>query len=69
MTTLLSLKESERTQIGSASMPGQLDLESRAWVDALGATGVEHARALERLHDLLLRAAYTEANRRQHLYA
>jgi RNA polymerase sigma-70 factor, ECF subfamily len=68
MTTLLSLKESERTQIGSASMPGQLDLESRAWVDALGATGVEHARALERLHDLLLRAAYTEAGRRQHLY-
>jgi RNA polymerase sigma-70 factor, ECF subfamily len=68
MTTLLSLTESERTQIGSASMPGQLDLESRAWVDALGTTGVEHARALERLHDLLLRAAYTEANRRQHLY-
>jgi RNA polymerase sigma-70 factor (ECF subfamily) len=68
MTTLLSLTESERTQIGSASMPGQLDLESRAWVDALGATGVEHARALERLHDFLLRAAYTEANRRQHLY-
>src|SRR5918994_2867704 len=68
MTTLLSLKESERTQIGSASMPGQLDLESRAWVDALSATGVEHARAFERLHDLLLRAAYTEAGRRQHLY-
>jgi RNA polymerase sigma-70 factor, ECF subfamily len=68
MTTLLSLKESERTQIGSASMPVQLDLESRAWVDALGTTGVEHARTLERLHDLLLGAAYTEANRRQHLY-
>jgi RNA polymerase sigma-70 factor (ECF subfamily) len=68
MTTLLSLTESERTRIGSASMPGQLDLESRAWVDALGATGVEHARALERLHDLVLRAAYTEAGRRQHLY-
>jgi RNA polymerase sigma-70 factor, ECF subfamily len=68
MTTLLSLTESERTQIGSASMPGQLDLESRGWVDALRATGVEHARALERLHDLLLRAAYTEAGRRQHLY-
>src|SRR4029453_15322668 len=68
MTTLLSLKESEGTQIGSASMPGQLDLESRAWVDALGATGVEHARALERLHALLLRAPSTEGGPRQHLY-
>ena len=68
MSTFLSLTESEGTQIGSASMPGQLDLESRAWIDALGTTGVAHARALERLHDLLLRAAYTEANRRQHLY-
>jgi hypothetical protein len=37
MTTLLSLTESERTQIGSASMPGQLDLESRAWVERTSA--------------------------------
>jgi RNA polymerase sigma-70 factor (ECF subfamily) len=37
-------------------------------MDALQATGVERARAFERLHDLLLRAARAEAHRRRHLY-
>jgi RNA polymerase sigma-70 factor, ECF subfamily len=46
----------------------ELDVESRAWIDGLRATGVERARALERLHDLLLRAARAEAHRRRHLY-
>ena len=50
------------------SLPQELDAESRAWVDGLRATGTEHVRALERLHDLLLRAAYAEARRRGHLY-
>ena len=46
----------------------QFDSESRAWIEALRATGAEHTRALERLHDLLLRAAYRESQRRRHLY-
>jgi RNA polymerase sigma-70 factor (ECF subfamily) len=50
------------------SLPEELDAESRAWVDGLRATGLEHARVLERLHDLLLRAAHAEARRRRHLY-
>src|SRR4051812_22228840 len=50
------------------SLPQELDAESRAWVDGLRATGSEHARALERLHDLLLRAAHAEARRRGHFY-
>jgi RNA polymerase sigma-70 factor (ECF subfamily) len=59
---------SERTQIASSSTFRQLDLESRAWIEGLRATGPERARALEQLHDLLLRAAHREARRRQTLY-
>jgi RNA polymerase sigma-70 factor, ECF subfamily len=59
---------SERTESRTAPLPEQLDVESRGWVDGLRAEGVERARALERLHELLLRAAYTEAHRRRHLY-
>jgi RNA polymerase sigma-70 factor (ECF subfamily) len=50
------------------SLPQRLDVESRAWVEGLRATGASRAAALERLHDLLLRAAYSEAHRRRHLY-
>ena len=50
------------------SLPEELDAESRSWVNGLRATGPEHARVLERLHDLLLRAAHAEARRRRHLY-
>jgi RNA polymerase sigma-70 factor (ECF subfamily) len=46
----------------------QLDLESRAWLDGLRAAGADRSAALERLHDLLLRAAYAEAGRRRDLY-
>src|SRR5918993_20231 len=66
MTRLMVAVEPERVQIRPGS--AQLDLESRAWIEGLRATGAEHARALERLHDLLLRAAYSEAQRRRHLY-
>ena len=59
---------SERVQIASGSAPRQLDLESRAWIEGLSATGAEHAAAIERLHELLLRATFAEARRRQHLY-
>src|SRR5262245_19349875 len=50
------------------SWPDALDLESRTWVEGLRATGAERAAALERLHDLLFRAAHAEARRRRHLY-
>ena len=66
MSRLTVAVEPERVQIPSGSVP--LDLESRVWIEGLRATGAEHSRALERLHDLLLRAAYSEAQRRQHLY-
>ena len=59
---------SERTESRTAALPEQLDVESRGWVNGLRAEGVERARALERLHELLLRAAYAEAHRRRHLY-
>jgi RNA polymerase sigma-70 factor (ECF subfamily) len=44
--------------------PGQLDPESRAWVDALRAKDEE---AIARLHGLLLRAAHFEVARRRPL--
>lgn len=50
------------------SLPREVDAESRSWVDDLRATGPRHAQVLERLHDLLLRAAHAEAHRRSHLY-
>jgi RNA polymerase sigma-70 factor, ECF subfamily len=46
----------------------ELDPESRGWIEALRGPGVERSLALERLHDLLRRAAYAEAARRRHLY-
>jgi RNA polymerase sigma-70 factor, ECF subfamily len=65
MSSLL-LRVGERTQNAPARRQ-ELDAESRAWIDGLLATGVERARALDRLHGLLLRAAHAEAHRR-HLY-
>jgi RNA polymerase sigma-70 factor (ECF subfamily) len=41
-----------------------LDAESQDWLDALRATGPEHDRAVQRLHELLLRAAHFEVHRR-----
>jgi RNA polymerase sigma-70 factor, ECF subfamily len=40
------------------------DPESQDWLDALRATGPEHDRAVQRLHELLLRAAHFEVRRR-----
>ena len=65
MNSLLTPVESEPVQI---AVPRELDPDSRAWVESLRATGPEGAAALERLHDLLLRAAYSEARRRRHVY-
>ncbi|MGE5274115.1 MAG: RNA polymerase sigma factor [Verrucomicrobiota bacterium] len=58
----------EQTRPEPAVSPRDLDAESRAWIDGLRATGPEHVRTLDRLHELLLRAAYAEAGRRRHLY-
>jgi RNA polymerase sigma-70 factor (ECF subfamily) len=52
----------------AAAAPGHLELESRAWLEGLRASGPEQAAMLERLHDLVLRAAHAEAGRRRHLY-
>ena len=51
-----------------ASVQRELDSESRAWIDGLRASGSAHSDALERLHDLLVRAAFAEARWRGHLY-
>jgi RNA polymerase sigma-70 factor (ECF subfamily) len=48
--------------------PREPDLESRGWIEALQGSGDERSAAIARLHDLLLRAAHTEAARRRHLY-
>lgn len=66
MNSLL-LRVAERTHKAPARRQ-ELDAESRAWLDGLRATGIERARALDRLQDLLLRAAHAEAHRRHHLY-
>jgi RNA polymerase sigma-70 factor, ECF subfamily len=65
VNTLLRVRE--RTQDVPARRR-ELDADSRAWLDGLRATGVERARALDRLHELLLRAARAEAHRRRRLY-
>jgi RNA polymerase sigma-70 factor, ECF subfamily len=41
------------------------NLETRAWLDALGAGGAERERAVARLHELLLRGARFELSRRR----
>src|ERR687897_3349356 len=65
---LLAQVESEGTESQTTGRTDQLDVESRAWVDGLRAAGAGRAQALERLHDLLLRAAHAEAHRRHHRY-
>jgi len=44
---------------------GDTDEDSRAWIAALGADGVEHRDAVARLHELLLKAARFEVTRRR----
>ena len=65
MSRLLTPVEPERVQIAE---PQELDPDSRSWLEGLRATGAARASALERLHDLLLRASYSEARRRRHAY-
>ena len=57
----------ERERTSEPALAGALDAESREWIRSLRAEGDERARAVERLHGLLLRAARREAHRRRHL--
>jgi RNA polymerase sigma-70 factor (ECF subfamily) len=53
---------------GTASVARVLDVESREWIEALRADGDGRRTALERLHELLVRAARFEINRRRHAF-
>jgi RNA polymerase sigma-70 factor (ECF subfamily) len=56
----------ERVEPASADAPrARLDDDSRAWVEALRGQGPEREEATARLHELLLRAARFEVNRRR----
>jgi RNA polymerase sigma-70 factor (ECF subfamily) len=68
VTRLLASVDTEQTRPEPAVSPRDLDAESRAWIDGLRGTNPEHVRTLNRLHELLLRAAFAEAGRRRHLY-
>ena len=68
MASLLTPVERERRQRAVDAVRMELDSESRGWVEDLRSTGAARARALERLHRLLLTAARSEARRRRHLY-
>jgi RNA polymerase sigma-70 factor (ECF subfamily) len=48
---------------------GRLDAESQDWLDALTGTGRRRQQAIERLHELLLRAARFELARRRRALA
>jgi RNA polymerase sigma-70 factor (ECF subfamily) len=48
---------------------GRLDAESQEWLDALTGTGRRQQAAVERLHELLLRAARFELGRRRRALA
>ncbi|HEX6713063.1 MAG TPA: sigma-70 family RNA polymerase sigma factor [Thermoleophilaceae bacterium] len=45
-----------------------MDAESREWIEGLQADGEGRRAALERLHELLVRAARFEINRRRHAF-
>jgi len=49
---------------GRRASPTTPDSESRAWIAELSGQGPGHAEAVERLHELLLRAARFEVSRR-----
>ena len=51
--------------VASVAPAASLDLESRAWIDALGDEGAVRDDAVARLHALLLRAARFEVARRR----
>lgn len=60
--------ESEDAQAAAVQAARTLDPESRIWLEGLKATSPRRSDAVEQLHDLLLRAARHEAQRRRYLY-
>jgi len=54
-----------RTPASTSLAPLSEASESSAWLDALRASGPVHDHAVERLHELLLRAARFEISRRR----
>jgi RNA polymerase sigma-70 factor, ECF subfamily len=68
VSTLLTQVDQERTHAPETAPSRALDAESRAWVAGLRGAGPEYVRTLDRLHELLLRAAFAEARRRRHFY-
>jgi RNA polymerase sigma-70 factor (ECF subfamily) len=49
----------------AASDPGRAETDSRAWLRVLRGSGPERDKAVERLHELLVRAARFEVSRRR----
>jgi RNA polymerase sigma-70 factor, ECF subfamily len=47
------------------NVASQVDRESKAWLERLSSTGPERQAAIAELHELLLRAASFEVNRRR----
>ena len=66
--TLVPSVDSEHAHTAAAEAERTLDPESRIWLEGLKAAGSPRPEAVEQLHDLLLRAARHEAQRRRHLY-
>ena len=58
-----------RPKASLATGKRRLDAESQEWLDALTGTGRRQQQAIERLHDLLLRAARFELARRRRALA
>ena len=59
------LKAAAAASVRPVAPTASLDLESRAWLDALGGDGAGRDEAIARLHALLLRAACFEVARRR----
>ena len=59
------LKAAAAASVRPVAPTASLDLESRAWLDALGRDGAGRDEAIARLHALLLRAARFEVARRR----
>jgi len=64
---LTAVREGPSVPEIAPSPAGALDGESGAWLRGLRSQGDEREGALQRLHDLLLRAAHGEARRRRDL--
>jgi RNA polymerase sigma-70 factor (ECF subfamily) len=63
--SLDALMSSRLPTSAAASEPGRAQADSDAWLNALRATGPERAGAVDRLHQLLVRAARFEVSRRR----